>query len=181
MSGPKVNEKKFVGRNVAIALGIACIFLFACLGVALAYYNSYVNSYNSYVDDHHKTDDQYNSLQNQSNDLAGIVILHKQETWLDSQIVSLAAGYFFATAHEADHAGYVWFRLQGPTSGFSISVQGVYNGSTQIASILFGQTVDLRGDTSTFIPILPDPDLQFSIVNNGNQSITLNVTITCYY
>jgi hypothetical protein len=148
----------------------------------MAYYNSYVNSYNSCVNGHHKTNDQYYSLQNASNDLVGIVTLRKQEPWLDSQNVSLAAGYFWATAHEADYAGYIWFRLQGPTSGVSISVQGVYNDSTQIASILFGQEVNLTGNsTGTFIPILPDPDLQFRILNNGNQNITLNVTITYYY
>jgi hypothetical protein len=87
-----MSEKKMVGRNVAIALGIVCIILVAGIGGAMAYYtgqinnkntdyNNYVSThsytntqydtlnstYNNYVNDHHYTDEDYDSLQSQYN------------------------------------------------------------------------------------------------------------------
>jgi hypothetical protein len=45
MSEPKVNEKKVVGRNVAIGLGIICIILGVGLVGAMAYYSNYVSNH----------------------------------------------------------------------------------------------------------------------------------------
>jgi hypothetical protein len=53
MSEPKVNEKKFIGRNVAVALGIICILLIA----VIAYFSiTGISAQNS-----------YNDLKNQNN------------------------------------------------------------------------------------------------------------------
>ena len=47
MSETKVNEKKVVGRNVAIALGIICIILAVGLVATFVYYTYIINSSNS--------------------------------------------------------------------------------------------------------------------------------------
>ena len=75
-------EKKVVGRNVLIALGIICIILIAGLGGAMAYYtriindknttydsyalnHTYTNSeYDNYVGNHSHIDSEYNSYVN---------------------------------------------------------------------------------------------------------------------
>jgi hypothetical protein len=62
-----MSEKKVVRRNVAIALGIACIILIAGLGGVMAYYSMVVNdkntTYGSYASSHAHTNSDYNSLQ----------------------------------------------------------------------------------------------------------------------
>jgi hypothetical protein len=80
MNETKVSEskpKRAEGRNVATALGIACIILVAGVGGVIAYYTMQINNkdstvkslqtnlqdaennYTNYVNDHHYTDEQY--------------------------------------------------------------------------------------------------------------------------
>jgi flagellar basal body-associated protein FliL len=79
MSETKVNEKKVVGRNVVIVLGIVCIILVAGIGGVMAYYmrtvtdknityDSLQSAYNDYVANHHYTDSEHFSLQSTYND-----------------------------------------------------------------------------------------------------------------
>jgi hypothetical protein len=60
-----MSQKKMVGRNVAIALGITCIILVAGVGGVMAYYTIQINNkdstYNDYVVTHSHTDAQYNA------------------------------------------------------------------------------------------------------------------------
>jgi hypothetical protein len=78
MLGFKMSQKKLVGRNVAIALGIACIILIAGIGGVMAYYtmqyNNYVGThnhtdaeYNAATTNHHHTDDEYNTMESNYN------------------------------------------------------------------------------------------------------------------
>jgi len=61
-----MSQKKVVGRNVAIALGIACIALIAGIGGAMAYYTMQMNQknqeYDSYVAGHTHANSEFNSL-----------------------------------------------------------------------------------------------------------------------
>jgi hypothetical protein len=67
-----MSQKKLVGRNVAIALGIACIILVAGIGGVMAYYMMQINNkdsaYNDYVKTHSHTDTQYGTLNSTYND-----------------------------------------------------------------------------------------------------------------
>jgi len=61
-----MSEKKAVSRDVAIALGIACIILIAGIGGAMAYYTMTINNkdsiYDNYASSHSHTDSDYNAL-----------------------------------------------------------------------------------------------------------------------
>jgi len=166
----RMSEKKMVGRSVAIILGIICIALIACLGIALAYYNSY-------VDNHHNTDDSYDYLQNRVNDLNNIINLRKQNTWVIYQIIYLTVGGAADfPPFSADYVGYVNVTVQGATSGVHI----IINGTAQ-NGILFQNDESLMGAAETDIPILSCPSVHVIIVNEGNQTTTLTVTITYNY
>jgi hypothetical protein len=93
-----MSQKKVVGRNVAIALGIICIVFVAALAAAVVQYTSVVNErdetiatkdsdYQSYVSTHSYSDTQYGSLQSQYNDY---VATHH---YTDSQYNSLQSQY----------------------------------------------------------------------------------------
>jgi hypothetical protein len=93
MSETEVNEKKVVGKNVAIALGMACIILLAGLAGAFAYY----------VSTHNHSDSEYDALRNQVNDLTDQVNLNKSSLWVDNQTVdNLFFGIF-----NTSYSGYV--------------------------------------------------------------------------
>jgi hypothetical protein len=68
---PETRTKKIVGRSVAIALGIICIVLVACIGGAITYYTSVVSDKDKTISSQNS---QISSLGNQKNQL---------QTWLD--------------------------------------------------------------------------------------------------
>jgi len=72
-----MSEKKVVGRNVAIALGIICTLLAVGLVVAIVNYTSIIISLNSQVS---SKDSQIQTLTSQKNQL---------QTWLNSNVTSL--------------------------------------------------------------------------------------------
>ena len=61
-----MSQKKVVGRNVAIVLGIACIVFIASMGGTMAYYTMQMNQknqeYDSYVADHTHANSEFNTL-----------------------------------------------------------------------------------------------------------------------
>jgi hypothetical protein len=149
-----MSEKKVIGRNVAIALGIACIILVAGIGGAVVYYTMQVNNkdstYNDYVSTHSHTNDEYKSLQDQINQL---------QTWLDGNKTLLAQTQ-------------AW--LSGNISAY-ISLQSTYtsyvndhhhtdedytNLQDQIAS-LQGQIVNLEGPTLVEVNLKSDDNHPF--------------------
>ena len=70
-----MSQKKLVGRNVAIALGIACIILVAGIGGVMAYYTMQINNkdstYNDYALAHSHTDAGFNALNSTYQDYSG--------------------------------------------------------------------------------------------------------------
>jgi hypothetical protein len=129
----KVIEKKVIGRNVAIALGIICIVLAVGLVGAIANYTSIINgkdntiaskdseiaSLNSQIVDKTNTiyslnfqiesnDSQISSLRSQVNNLTDTVNLAKSTIWVNDQTVSQSASSYT-----------VWV---GPTLWFSPAI-----------------------------------------------------------
>jgi hypothetical protein len=110
----KVSEKKVIGRNVAIALGIICIILAVGLVVA---------------------DSQISSLNDTVN-------LAKSTIWVNSQTVSQSAGSYTKWTFSASYAGYVEVDVESATVNntyvemswyyiYGIAYDKTVNGSTR--------------------------------------------------
>ena len=76
-----MSEKKIIGRNVAVALGIICVILLSGLAGAMSYYTSIINSKNSEIQ---TLTDQKNQLQTWLNGNA--TLLNQTQTWLQDNI-----------------------------------------------------------------------------------------------
>jgi hypothetical protein len=90
-----MSEKKIIGRNVAVALGIICVILLSGLTGAMSYYTSIINSKNSEIQ---TLTDQKNQLQTWLNGNTTLLsqmqtslngnatLLNQTQTWLQDNI-----------------------------------------------------------------------------------------------
>jgi len=193
-----MSEKKVVRRNVAIALGIACIILIAGLGGAMAYYSmvvndknttygSYVSShahtnseYDGYVSSHSHSNSDYDSLQNQVNDLTSNLRLEKSEVWVTSQTVSQTAGSYSSWTHSANYAGYVAVQVESSTTDKTY-IRFLWN----TPGIDYDKTILVGVSGSGAFPVLPYSNLEVRVGNSNSLwfgvGATETVTITYYY
>jgi hypothetical protein len=173
MSEPKIDEKKVVGRNVAIALGIVCIVLTAALFVF------YVENTN---------------LQDQVNNLNAIINREKivSEVLLNNKTYSLSpnenVSEWFYTPHSGDlkvecnmepknldvwvNASWsVYFSPTGLYQVYPVPFIGNSNGNyieAEFPVVSFGR--------------YSVPNIGVTIGNNSpDTTTTVNVTITLYY
>jgi hypothetical protein len=158
-----MSQKKVVGRNIAIALGIGCIILVIGLGGIIGYYSNYVG-------DHHHTDEDYAIYYN-------IVNLADSIVWVNDQTISQPASSFTVWTFSASYAGYVSILVQSSTvAGTHVKV--IYSAY----GVNFNQEIVVNaGDTAVF-PILPSSNIQVE-VGNGNlvNGATETVTATYHY
>ena len=183
-----MSEKKVVRRNVAIALGIACIILIAGLGGAMAYYSMVVNdkntTYGSYVSSHAHTNSEYDSLssqntnlQNQLNDLTSNLKLEKSEVWVTSQTVSQTAGSYSSWTHSANYAGYVSVQVESSTTDKTY-IRFLWN----TPGIDYYKRIYVGVSGAGAFPVLPYSNLEVRVGNsNWFDGATETVTITYHY
>jgi hypothetical protein len=122
-----MSEKKVVGRNVAIALGIVCIILGASVVGTTIYFTSTVNDRDSTI----------NQKDSVIADLNGTVNLRKYTVWVNNETVTQEAGNYTSWTFTANVAvaGYIVVRTTSTTNNAYVRV--IYN-----ASIPVGFTVD---------------------------------------
>lgn len=103
----EIEPKKMIRRGVAVALGIICIILVACLGGLMAYYtfaisdrdntisskNNQIDSLNTQISRKNSQISQLNSnltnLQNQVNNLTDVLNLNRSTVWVSGKEVNL--------------------------------------------------------------------------------------------
>ena len=93
-----MSEKKMVSRNVAVALGIICIVLAACLAGTGVLMNAKITN-----------------LQNQVNDLNNTLSLAKSTVWVNNQTISQPQDSWSNWTFRADYAGYVLVQVYNST------------------------------------------------------------------
>jgi len=169
-----MSEKKVVGRNVAIALGIICIILAVGLVGAITNYASIITEKDNTIS---SLNSQITNLQNQVNDLNSIINLEKSTVWVDDQTVSQPASSYTDWTVSASYAGYVSVRVQTSTTDNTyVRVIWSSHGVNYDHSI----TVGVSG-TAVF-PILPASSIEIRVGNsNWFSGATETVTITYHY
>lgn len=197
-----MSQKKLVGRNVAIALGIVCIILVAGTGGVMAYYTMQINdkdsTYNNYVATHSHIDSDYNSLSTQNTnlqtqitnlqsqittkdsqitDLQSIADLQKQEVVVTQYSVNQGAGQSSAVAARSfSYSGYLRISATTTTSNAYITLQYWFGGKLYS----FSQTVGTSGDV-IFAILKTDSATVYVGNTNFLNGATETVTITYYY
>jgi predicted PurR-regulated permease PerM len=162
-----MSERKVVGRNVTIALGIICIILVVGLIVAVANYTSIIKG----------KDDTIASLQNQVGDLNSIINLEKSTVWVNDQTVSQPASSYTYWTVSADYAGYISVQVQTSTTT---------NTYVRVIWSAYGVNYDHQitvGTSGTAVfPVLPCSNIEIRVGNsNIVNGATETVTITYHY
>jgi hypothetical protein len=165
-----MSEKKVVGRNVAIALGIICIVLAVSLVGVIADYTLIIGG----------KDNTIASLNSQVNDLTDIVNLAKSTIWVNAQTVSQGASSYTVWTFSINYSGYVSVLLLdfAPTRTDNAGIEVIY--SSHGVDYYNHLTIGV-GATGVF-PVLPTSNLKVKVGNgywlNGASE---TVTITYYY
>jgi len=198
----RMSEKKVVGRNVVIALGIICVILAVGLVGAVANYTSIISgkdntvtAKDSQIADKDDTisslnsqiasqdsqisslNSQASSLQNQVNDLNAIANLAKSTVWVNDETVSQPAGSYSYWIRSASYAGYVVVVVHSSTTS-GTGVRVIYSSHGVSYDNLLGVG---SGGTAVF-PILPSLNIEIRVGNsNWFDGATETVTITYHY
>jgi hypothetical protein len=204
MSEPKVNEKKVVGRSVAIAIGIICIILAVSLVGAFAYYMPMINDKNKTISSLNtqvsQLDSNVTSLQNQvTSDFTtiqedNITIMSDKNTIanLTNQLNQLTILQNLVTnesqtliSNESIGLPFNWFWIGNYTAGY-ISVQ-VSQSETYVRltyssyGISHNNTIVVGTGLTALFPILPSTSIAISIGKTDDSTTNETVTITDYY
>jgi len=165
-------EKKVVGRNVAIVLGIICIIL----AVGFAYY---ITVMNSRITDRDNTilqlNNQITTLHSQLDDLNATVSLTKSTSWATDLTLDSSTTGWGRNNHES-YAGYLIVVITS-SSSFKTSVELSYSLPNGIS---YDRTVYLNStQNSVWFPILPA--LVHFYVINLSPFASVEVSATYYY
>jgi len=167
-----MSEKKVVSRTVAIGLGIVCVILLVGLAGAILVCSSIINDRNNEIYDLRQ---QVASLSSQVADLTSITNLTKSTIWVNSNNVSIQAGYETVWNAVANYAGYV-----------SVQVLSLTTAELYVRVTYSSHGVDFDNQTSVGIggiavfPVLP-ASIQVSVGNLGMTAVTTRVTVIYYY
>jgi uncharacterized coiled-coil protein SlyX len=188
-------EKKVVGRTVAIALGIICIILAVGLVGAVANYTSIISgkdntiaskdseisfknfqiaSLNTQITD---KDNTISSLQSQVADLTDITNLDKSKVWVNHHEISHEAGYYTYWTFSASYAGYVTVDIHDDNTTTTY-VRAIYSAY----GVKYDDQIHVVAGGKAVFPILPSSGIEIRIGNtNLLIGATETVTITYYY
>lgn len=148
-----MSEKKTVGRNVPMALGITCIILAVSLIGAVSFYESQVSSLNSKV-----------------SDLAEIVSLDESTVWVNNTAVTQTANNYTSWFFWANYAGYVSVNVQSSTTNDTY-VRVVYS----TYGIDYDNTITVGTSGTATFPVLPVILIYMTPSINGS-SLPINAT-----
>jgi hypothetical protein len=207
----KVVEKKVIGRNVAIALGIIVIILVVGLVGAIVNYTSTINDKNNTVATLNSQittkDNTISSLNSQNSSLTNIVNLENSTIWVDSQTISQSAGSYTSWHFSASYAGYISISAtagaitstkeflfpyhtlgNSPTDALMIPVRA--NVTVQVIYSAYGvnynNQVNVGTEGTAVFPILPCSNIEIRVGNTitnilSGWNASETVTIIYYY
>jgi hypothetical protein len=177
MSEPKIDEKKVVGRNVAIALGIVCIVLTAALFGTIAIF--YVENTN---------------LQDQVNNLNAIINHEKivSEVLLNNKTYSLSPNENVSEWFYTPHSGDLKVECNMKPRNLNIWVNASWSVYFYPPHLYQVYPVPFIGNSNGYyieaeFPVVSFgkysvPNVGVTIGNNSpDTTTTVNVTITLYY
>ena len=199
MSEMKVNEKKVVGRNVAIALGIVCMILAVSLVGAFTYYMPMITDKDNTISSLNSQISQLNfnvtSLQNQvasdnstiHKDNIAITNLTNQLnqlTYLQNLVTDKSRVLISNESHSYPFT-WGWLGLDNYTAGYicvQVSQLETYvRLSYSSHGINYNNTIVVGTGLTAVFPILPPTDFIISIGKTDNSATNETVTITYYY
>ena len=199
MSEPK--PKKMVSRNVAVALGIICVFLAAALVVLTNNYISTMRDQNNVIS---SLQIQYNQTQTALNEVS--TMYQQERTWLQDnityftvQIVSLtnilnggvgtywvnnvliysSAGTYFSENFTAPYAGFIQVFFEPSPPLLSISNTTYIRVRYAAYPSLVNYDNQLYSITSAF-PVLPSQNIEVT-VGDSNPLNQVHGTLTVIY
>ena len=162
-----------ISRNVAIALGIICVFLIACIGGAIAYYTMQINNKDNTIA---SLNSELANLQGNLTDFQGLndlmVLKNTTVTTQDEE---------FGWDFDFQYSGYILVSVTSTSYNTSVTV-GWYNYDYQYLD----QRPIFYGYTQLF-PIVASPDnwitagVTINFGASANVTNTATVTITYYY
>jgi len=181
----KASEKKVIGRNVAIALGIVCIILIVSLGGAMAYYTMTINeknaTYDSYTSTHSHTNSEYDSLFSQMIGMQvhydAIVTLSALTIWVYNETISQPAGSYLSFSNMTTYAGYIDVWIQTSTTD-NTYVRVIWSGH----GMDYDKAITVGTNGTAFFPVTADVSVEIRVGNtNLIDEATETVTITYHY
>jgi len=198
-----MNEKKVVGRNVAIALGIICIIVavglvgpiiigkdntIATKDSLIQILTSQKNQLQAWLDGNETLIDYLNAqinslnsqitnLQNQVNDITDIANLAKSMIWVNDQTVSQPAYSYTYWTCSASYAGYVSVWVQ-TSSASDTRVRVIYSSH----GVNYDGEIGVGSGGTAVFPLLPSSNIEIRVGNHNLFSgATETVTITYHY
>lgn len=156
----QTKSKRTVGRSVAVALGIICIVLVACIGGAVLYYTSVVTSQDKTISFQNS---QLSNLRNQNNQLL---------TWLDGNLTLLNQTQMWLSANITTYN-----QLQDEIS--SIHIYTTENSTVWVNNVTYPRyeepTIIVNNETVSLVGI---PSYGFSVPSAGYVSVVFSSNST---
>jgi|GEM_PF-3479100 hypothetical protein len=192
-----MNEKKVVGRNVAISLGIICIILVAGISGIAVMLNNNIAQHNDYVLNHSYTNDKYSNLNaslyaidSQLDDLTSIVHLENSTTVYDvGQQIELPANFstepdigeygLSSTPPFGEYAGIAYVEISSNRSDTYVNV--TYTAKNVFPQFNYTVETDIGTSGTLAFPVLPAEMINLRIALRGSGIAYANVTITYRY
>jgi len=169
-----VTEKKIVGRNVAIALGIICIIMAVGLVGAISNYTSIISGKDNTIA---SKDSQIASLNSQVSDLTNTTNLAKSATWVDDQTISQSAYSYTYWTFSASYAGYVsvWVHTSTTTNTYIRVIYTAYG-------VNYDNQIGVGTGGTAVFSLLPCSSIEIRVGNtNLISGATETVTVTYHY
>jgi cell division protein FtsL len=167
-------EKKVVGKTVAIALGIICIILTVGLVGTIVKYTSMISDKDSTIS---SQSSQIFNFSEKVVNLTQIVELQESKNWLSNQPVSLSTSGYTYWNFSASYAGY-GFIVVSTNNVMGLYIRVIYY--SLISGVNYNQQINDNSNIGSF-PILPSTSIQIRVGTNSSTGMTGKVSVTYYY
>ena len=171
----EAEPKKMVSRNVAIALGIACIILVAGLGITIGYYTIAIkNKDNQFESDEAQLNATIAGLQSQVYNLTGIADMVYYADWATVSLNNSGSWSMYAYAN---YAGFVTVvSTSASPSNMSVTLSWTRNGINYNNTEYNYWTINGSADTVSWFPVLPS-NVSISItILSASTTVPIDIT-----
>jgi hypothetical protein len=191
-----MSEKKMVGRNIVMAVGIICIILIGLIAYFTVTGISAQNNYNNLQDQNKQlqtwldgnetllTQTQANNtnLKDQMDNLTSILSLKKSTVWYNGTLEIYRPPPKATMLDEnAPYAGFVSVYASSPPTDQTVVELSFY---CEALDVRHQEIVNIGSNGTAVFPVLPDPSMSIYFSDPNlvfNTSRTADVIITYYY
>ena len=176
-----MSEKKMVSRNVAILLGIICVFLIAFIAYFTVTGISAQNSYNNLQNQNKQLQTWLNGNETLLNQTQATLDLGKSTVLYNGTVTIVPSLEMTNLEENTPYAGYVSVQVSSPQKNETVAITVVWD---YYPILRYQNDFSLGSSGTAVFPVLPpgmvvyffDPNL----VGTGSSETT-NVTITYHY